>query len=442
MSDFDDNDPWGDAPDWAVSDSESISSSGHDNGNVSNDNKSALGQVSLPGAQHIIILLDAHPSMFAPYIRRSMSAVDSNKVLSTSTSNSYISPFDAALIACERLLHHRVHNVATTRTGKRDGVGILLFNCPAANLDPNSSDGGVDENHATASIRRFMELSPPGVDQIQTIRACMDQGKTGINANSLKGRRRDLKRELYAAKCEEDDWNLINNNGDIDNNVNIDIQTILLRSSFFECNKMFNDAKCVKSLSSTSKETEDSKTVWVFTNEHDPVQGSVKERELMEGVSKDLVESEVDIRLWALPRADREVFDRSIFYDYVTTLDENEGDDEDGEGDTVERGFSGRSPGEEDLDLDGLLEEVCASWNTVRKTQTIPMYLPDCIEHHKVDEANDKEMVDNTDGVPAQRTNAYPGIMLDIYQTIRIKKKPMPTTINSVTNKYVSNNLG
>ena len=88
MSDFDDNDPWGDAPDWAVSDSESISSSGNGNGYGSNDNKSALGQVSLPGAQHIIILLDAHPSMFAPYIRRSMSAVDSNKVLSISTSNS------------------------------------------------------------------------------------------------------------------------------------------------------------------------------------------------------------------------------------------------------------------------------------------------------------------------------------------------------------------
>ena len=38
-----------------------------------------------------------------------------------------VAPFEAALRAAERLLRQRVGAVATTRGGKRDGVGVLLY---------------------------------------------------------------------------------------------------------------------------------------------------------------------------------------------------------------------------------------------------------------------------------------------------------------------------
>lgn len=198
---------------------------------------------------------------------------------------------------------------------------------------------------------------------------------------------------------------------------------------------MFENAKCVKQLTRTSKEIDDSKTVWIFTNEHDPISGNVEERELMECASKDLVDSDVDIRLWALPRSARGVFDRSLFYYYIATV-ESDGDDE-AEAGNLPQG----SPAEEDLDLDGLLMKFLASWSKVRKFQTIPMFLPDWKELYKGEASkggedgndSDDEMVGNGSG--AASSSAHPGIMLDLYQTIRIKKKPIATTIYSRTNK-------
>ena len=430
MSD-DEEDPWGDAPDWAQSDSDESESSINLNPNAPPHSKNpgvttAANVFALPGAQHIIILIDAHPSMFKPYIRTRTST-------STATYKNYISPFDAALIASEKLLHHRVHSVATTRLGKRDGVGILLFNCPTMiNV----------ENHANASIRTLMELFPPGVDHIQTIRACMmkqncnnhnnSAGNNNNKNNSNTTRLRDLQDELYAAKRENYDRDQFANNPHDENDMEIS-QTTSLRSAFFECNTVFNQAKCVKKLGRTSKEIEDCKTVWIFTNEHDPIRGSEEQKELVQCAARDLVENDVDIRLWSLPRADRVRFDGNLFYSFITTTDNADAND------GRSQGMSQHSPGEDDLDLEGLVEKFSQAFGKVRKTQSIPMYLPDWNDTNgnigSGGSGNQNNDASASYSSSSHSSKPYPGIMLDVYQMIRIKKKPLPITINARTNK-------
>ena len=107
-------------------------------------------------------------------------------------------------MAVERLLHHKVHTVATSKINKRDGVGVLLYGVPIKsqstasfhkdrdfiqNDDENNGDQDDDDDdddememddnhhqeqhHANETLRTLIELSPPGVDQIKTIRSCL-----------------------------------------------------------------------------------------------------------------------------------------------------------------------------------------------------------------------------------------------------------------------------
>ena len=464
----DSDDPWGEEPDWAVSDDEHDNGNGNGNGN-GNDPSDSNGRSSrttdatsstiaaLPGAQHILILLDCHHSMFQPYIRNrkeehndddrtdanaDANANSSNDVTTTMTMT-MLSPIDAALIAAQRLLHHRAHHVATTRTGKRDGVGIVLFNCPLNAGNANGNDA-VGECSSTG-VRRLVELAPPGVDQIQTVRSYMTPNENAnenanANANGIPpmGRMRDLEKELYGHLAKNEQGQQNQNSAEAES----EDQIISLRSALFQINRILADAKCVKTVS--SRDIEDSKTVWIFTNQDDPAHGDGEQREVMQSVCKDLEENDVGVKLWALPKVEGEgvgaggLFDRGKFYDYITTVDEEDADEEhDGDGDN-----DGGEANRHDLNLDQLLEQFCITWEKTRKMQSIPMYLPDWNLYNTHDEHGDTMDVPMEDQINSnahhensEQERAYPGIMLDIYQIIRIKKKPQPTTIHSGTRK-------
>mmetsp|Transcript_53163 Transcript_53163/g.64044 ORF Transcript_53163/g.64044 Transcript_53163/m.64044 type:complete len:172 (-) Transcript_53163:1458-1973(-) len=105
-----------------------------------------------------------------------------------------ISPFDAALVASEQLLIMSVNEAAMAKgyTGKRDGVGIILYNTKRHNLDGSSS-------RRTATTYELMPLHPPGVQQILDLRKCLPWAqlcRDGSSSQQRRPRKRDLKSEF------------------------------------------------------------------------------------------------------------------------------------------------------------------------------------------------------------------------------------------------------
>lgn len=391
MSDFED-DPWGDDPDWISDSNDEV-----ENGTGQSDSKTNAS-TGIAGAQHTILLLDAQQSMFECYIKTS-----DDSEYEYASRYERIAPFDAGLIAAEKLLHHKVSNVANTRRGKRDGVAIVLFNCPQlANV----------ENLANNSIRKLMTLKPPGVEQIQTIRSCLNEveSKRDIAGNTdsekTPKRRRDLYDELYASKKEDEE------NGDGDYHFDVIHQSTSLKSALIEINSMLNEAKCVKKNSRTSTDVEDEKTLWIFTNEDDPINGEDKRKTPVLSAANDLIENEVQIKLWPMPRHDKKPFNRNIFYNHLVTEDEDIEEGEDTDTENIES-----SPQEEELDFDSIIGKFMETLTKSRKVQSIPFLLPDWKSTQR-------------DG-----PSPYPGITIDIYQNVRVKKKPQPIIINTNTKK-------
>lgn len=172
-----------------------------DHGNIHSLSVSMSAQTY--AAQHIIILIDTNPSMFKRCIRmNSLKDGDESERESALTT-----PIDAALMAAERLLHHKVNTVATSKINKRDGVGVILYGAPVReyvhnnhgdnnNINDNSDnpihfnengddmegaqsvDSDDDDEstvmerpHVNQTVKTLVELSPPGVDQIKTLRS-------------------------------------------------------------------------------------------------------------------------------------------------------------------------------------------------------------------------------------------------------------------------------
>jgi hypothetical protein len=69
-----------------------------------------------------------------------------------------ISPIQAALEVSEKLLRTKVKNVTVQKTGKRDGVGIMLYGVPSTQT-------------TTASL---VDLEQPGIASIKQIQAYLE----------------------------------------------------------------------------------------------------------------------------------------------------------------------------------------------------------------------------------------------------------------------------
>jgi hypothetical protein len=151
--------PWGEEPEWIKDD----------------DSGEERAEGVVHGAQHVMILVDCRPSMFLPSFLHE---------------NNKISPMQASLLAIEEVLRSKVKNVAVLKTGKRDGVGVLL--CAA------------DE------AQTLLPLEPPGVRQCTKIR-----GYTPLE--------------------------------------NKEESTLGLKRAIHEANKVFSDAKCVKNSTNSYK---------------------------------------------------------------------------------------------------------------------------------------------------------------------------------------------
>jgi hypothetical protein len=178
-------------------------------------------------------MIDCHPNMFDDCI----STVDAEQ------NEDEISPMDAALRACEQLFRNKVMHVATTKTGKRDGIGVMLYGTKTVvkrvrnksnhnrddsddededsienDNDSNNMDDVDDTHDETSCVQMLIDLNAPGIEQIKNIRKCL--------YDEIRGRQRDLKTEL--SPIEKGDT--------------LDDAYPPIRSAVYECSKVFSNA--------------------------------------------------------------------------------------------------------------------------------------------------------------------------------------------------------
>lgn len=203
------------------------------------------------GAQHVLVLIDCCPSMFEPSIPDQDGEV--------------ISPMQASLKACEEILRNKVKHVAVQKTGKRDGVGIMLYGIPK-------------DNHTTQIL---VSMEPPGIQQILKIRNLLD------TKGSLK--------EEYGVGIKEVDGSGLSP----------------LRIALHNADGAFNQAKCVKQ-ATPGKTLPDAKSAWIFTNDDDPLGGNEEERTKVAKAANDAIENGVELHVWPMKTPFRGDFYDSI----------------------------------------------------------------------------------------------------------------------------------
>jgi ATP-dependent DNA helicase 2 subunit 1 len=344
-------DPWGAEPAWAREDY--------------HDDDEEDGAPIWFGAQHVVALIDcSRPDMYVPCIEYSSNSDDDDAI-------TLITPLDAALVACERLCRDRVLRVATQKAGKRDGVGVLLYGTqkPHHGDDEEEED---DEHHAIeqqSSTQALVELYPPGVTQIRTLRSCLN--------DTIRGRQRALEDEF-----------VVNDDGqaqEVDGSRPI-------RLALQEANKVFSDAKFVKSPRVTSiKNPADKKSIWIFTNHDNPAMLPDELRQLTQ-MMQDIAEGGTEFVMWALPKAnssgDGAAFDSSLVYDKL-----------------CHQVYAAHK-----FSMVDMLENVGFQGKKPRRVYNMPMLLPDW-KNHK-DEA---------------------GISVDFYKLVQEQKKPQLKWIHQST---------
>eukprot|EP00574_Skeletonema_japonicum_P002359 CAMPEP_0201723992 /NCGR_PEP_ID=MMETSP0593-20130828/7847_1 /ASSEMBLY_ACC=CAM_ASM_000672 /TAXON_ID=267983 /ORGANISM="Skeletonema japonicum, Strain CCMP2506" /LENGTH=712 /DNA_ID=CAMNT_0048215169 /DNA_START=85 /DNA_END=2223 /DNA_ORIENTATION=+ len=385
--------PFGDEePDW-------FQDPDYDGGDANDDDENLPGSSAGGfGAEHILLLIDCHESMFEKYIPLLDDAdVDNDDDEEMEGSNNsaptkekkLFAPHDVAVTAAHRLLRMKIRNIAETRTGKRDGVGILLYGCntkrglqsKTSDTSPKSGDdeSDSDEEDEQHSTHELLELAPPGTEQILKIQECIPPSRDNVSNQKL----RDLQKEFSTLGVS-------NNDGD-DEGAGDGCCT--LRQAFVDANKIFEAAKCVKMRSPAGKDLPDAKSIWIFTNQDNPCSSNFdKIQTITHG--KDLKDANVDIHVMPMPKKSGD-FDKSLLYNDLLSpisLQENVDCFADNNG---------------TLDIEDVLENFGHFARKARKYAYVPLFLPGWKERE-----------------------GDPGIMLDLYSVVRERKKPVPITVH------------
>jgi hypothetical protein len=345
--------------------------------------------MALVGAQHVVCLVDCHADMF-----------DVNRDGDASSS------IDMTLQLIDELLQQRIRTTVTMKTGKRDGVGVILYHTkPSRNkscmkqdqenhvgrkdMDEDHDDDNEEEDHDDdegSTVHVLLPLTPPGSSTVRTIRACFQ--KDPVHG----GRIRDLQQEFAFEKGSND-------------GTDTPLRLSPLQTALQECLRTFQSSKCVKQQhpaagsSSVSVSAVDTKSVWIFTNRDHPYPD---QSHLIQNVARDVHEHGIEIITWPLLhpqqqdsvtfRHDRllESIATSIpFVDRLTTQDEC---------------------------LDAL-EALQQYWKKLRRSFCCPLLLPGA----------------------KGNVNASSSIYVDWFRFVQMAKKPNRVPINQQTKRYVRN---
>jgi hypothetical protein len=257
------------------------------------------------------------------------------------------SPVDLALQLAQDLLQRCIRSTVTLKTGKRNGVGLLLYHTKqnrvskkegedADEHDDDEMEDDDDDDESTdqaSTVHVLLPLVPPGVAEVKTIRSCLSK-------------ERDLRQEFscFSHDGEEEEPRIA------------PLQTALEEST-----RIFRKAKCVKdSNSAKANEAIDSRSIWIFTNRENPYPAS---NHLIQNVARDAKEQGIQIVVWPLPSptAPTPLFSHLPFYQDIASY----------------TAFDNRLQSLEDLE-DGL-EDLQQHFKKIRRLYYGPMLMPDCI---------------------------------------------------------------
>lgn len=364
-----------------------------ENDDDDDENKSGMGGF---GAEHILLLIDCHESMFEKYIPLLDDKEDDhiNKDMDNNKEKEKLfAPMDVAITAAHRLLRMKIRNIAETKTGKRDGVGILLYGCNtkrglqgktrSADKSGDESDD-TDEDEELHSTHELLELAPPGTQQILKIQECVPPSFRDKSNKQL----RDLQKEFSTMNSTAQN---------VDNDEEKWGGCCTLRQALVDANKIFDAAKCVKTLRPSSKDLPDSKSIWIFTNQDNPCYNEFDKIQTIIH-AKDMKDSAVDIHVMPMPKTAGD-FDKALLYnDLLSPVSLHE--------DVNCFETNGGT-----LDIDDVLENFGHFARKVRKYASVPLFLPGWKERE-----------------------GQPGIMLDLYSMVRERKKPVPISVHQEKN--------
>lgn len=253
------------------------------------------------GAQHVIALIDCHPDMFVQ-----CATIDKNNDDNNNDDNHHhhttTTPFDMSLQLILTLMQQTIEQTVIRKTGKRNGVGLFLYNTRLDRrtrnnernqvneddvvddddkMDDEDDDHGVDDNgsdddsygHDQASpVHELLDLVPPGIQHVLTLRHLVENKRD-----------RDLRDEF----CPD--------------NIDREIPRIApLQTAIEDATRKFITAKCVRDPNKATKDKEfDHRSIWIFTNQVDPYpHDSV--RQLVYNVANEAKEQKISIVVWPL----------------------------------------------------------------------------------------------------------------------------------------------
>jgi hypothetical protein len=237
------------------------------------------------------------------------------------------SAMDLSLELAKSLLQECIRITVAQRSGKRNSIGIVLFNTKLGRKkDEEDEDGGDEDVTESNGVHTLMSLVPPGISHVHEINKCLEG-------------ERNLQQEFE---------------GETTGN----LRMAPLQQALTECNNLFKKAKSVKE-PAKAEDPVDSKAIWIFTSQESPY--SPELRHQVHKVAEECHESGIQIISWPLATADKQdtQFDHSLFFESICQ----------------EQVFEERLSDMEHLQ-DGL-EDLRQSWKKIRRAYHGPVRMPD-----------------------------------------------------------------
>ncbi len=359
------------------------------------------------GAQHVIALVDCHPDMFQK--GKNTAKVDGDN----DEDNETMTGIEMSLKLIQTLLQQTIEQTVIRKTGKRNGVGLLLYNTKTKRDsdtkegnnggksdedtvddddkmddedDEDDMDEDTDDEKSASSpmettVHRLLDLKPPGIRHVQTLRNLL-----------LDKRRQTTNVDLRTDFCPTPD--------------DLDPTIAPLQTALEESTRMFLNAKCVRdpSKNAKGKNEYDTKSIWIFTTQANPY--SNEKNQLIQNIANETKEQRIRIIVWPLVNPSEsnkmdndEEFDSTFFEDIASEI-------------LFEQRFSCFAS------LQDGLEGIYRTFSKKRRTHYGPMYI-----------LRPGMSVGNT------RSVEDPTIMIDWYSVVQLSTKPGKVTIDTANKR-------